>query len=566
MNKKVLAGQLKEVAKLNTVLQRDEGISKAYNNAARALDNYDGDFEALVEKGQLTSLWGISNDLALDIMMALQDGVLPSLVPLREETPAGVQQLLNVRGLGPSKVRTLWDAGIDTPQSLVDAHEDNALQALKGFGKKSAETAAASAQFGIEARTRMRLDEAAARTISLAKALLGALPDATVDAAGEYRRRLETVASVDLASTADTQAISQALSNLGIDHEILGSIAWGTHDDRPFRIFSGTPETYGTTLLLATGGTYLEHAQEAADTLGFTPTSTGLIGPDGPIATPTERDAFRTLGVPFVEPEQRDNKHATPNPTLVTPDAIRGVIHNHTRWSDGTESVLGLAEACIDLGYAYLGIADHSRRSSYANGLSIDRLTEQADDVLEANATLKSRGDDFVILHGAEVDILPDGSLDYPDDILATLDYCVISIHQEFQLSLGKQTDRMIAAIHHPLSDILGHPTGRLLLARPGYDIDLDAVIDACIETGTVIEINAKPHRLDLDWRWVRIASERGATFSINPDAHTLSDLSCIPFGVAAARKASLSTQRVITTEPTAETFLARLKRHQRRT
>jgi DNA polymerase (family 10) len=413
----------------------------------------------------------------------------------------------------------------------------------------------------------MRLDEAAARTISLAQSLLGALPsDVTVDATGAYRRRLETTSSIDLACDAPPATISEALNSLGMQHERLGSILVGhtDEDSRPFRIFSSHPLTYGAVLLVSTGGAYLDRLQEEADRRGVTLTNDGLLDHNNQvIPTITEREAFESLGVAYVEPEQRDDKYARPNKNLISTDDIRGVIHNHTRWSDGTDSILELAIACMDLGYAYLGIADHSRRSFYASGLSIDKLLQQGDAVSAAAKTLKEAGHNFEILHGAEVDILPDGSLDYPDDILEALDYVVISVHQEFNLPLGKQTDRVVAAIHHPMSDILGHPTGRLLLKRPGYDIDLDAVIDACIETGTTLEINAKPHRLDLDWRWVKVASERGAIFSINPDAHAKHELNCIPFGVSAARKASLSRDQIVNTEETPGDFLSRLKRNQ---
>ena len=239
---------------------------------------------------------------------------------------------------------------------------------------------------------------------------------------------------------------------------------------------------------------------------------------------------------------------------------MRGLIHNHSTWSDAVFSIREMVAGARARGYAYLGMGDHSRTSYYANGLSIERVMAQAKEIEEIRAELAAEGSDFELLHGLEVDILPDGTLDYPDEIMATLDYAVVSVHQNFTLSEKAQTERIVRAVHNPYAKILGHLTGRLVLRRPGYAVDQNAVIEACAETGTIIEINANPHRLDMDWRWVIKAKERGCKFSINPDAHHTDGFDDVYYGVLMARKAGLSKEDVVNTAATGGGFLERLK------
>jgi DNA polymerase (family 10) len=243
---------------------------------------------------------------------------------------------------------------------------------------------------------------------------------------------------------------------------------------------------------------------------------------------------------------------------LVTLSDIRGLVHVHTDWSDGAASLRSMVAAAQAHGYRYLATADHSRTSAYANGLSVERVLAQAEEIEAVRHGLDSG---FELLHGMEVDILTDGSLDYPEELLAQLDYTVVSVHQGFRLSRRQQTERIIRAVQHPKAKILGHATGRLLLRRPGYEVDLEAVIAACADAGTVLELNGNPHRLDLDWEWVARAKAAGCRFAINPDAHTIQGCDDVRYGVLQARKAGLRVADVVNSAPTASAFLQQLKR-----
>ena len=288
-------------------------------------------------------------------------------------------------------------------------------------------------------------------------------------------------------------------------------------------------------------------------------TSNGLEGTSGHIPSDSEEALFAALELPTVPPELREEADAAPVPDLLEESDIRGLVHNHSTWSDAVNSIPEMVAAAQGLGYAYLAMADHSRSSFYANGLSIERVAAQAEEIDALRRQLDEAGSAFELLHGIEVDILPDGSLDYPDEVLATLDYTVVSVHQNFTLSRAEQTERIVTAVRHPLASILGHATGRLMLRRPPYEVDLEAVIDACAESGTVIEINASPYRLDLDWRWVRVAKAEGCRFSVNPDAHRSDGFDDVRYGVGMARKAGLTPAEVVNTAPSGQAFLARL-------
>jgi DNA polymerase (family X) len=300
---------------------------------------------------------------------------------------------------------------------------------------------------------------------------------------------------------------------------------------------------------------------DRAKELGFEFNETGLHQNNKVIETKTEEDFFKVLKLSYTEPELREEKNPKSVKGLLEFKDVHGLVHNHSTWSDAANSIREMVQAARERGYAYLAMADHSRASYYANGLSIERVYAQAKEIAEIRKELEAEGSDFELLHGIEVDILNDGSLDYPDDVLAKLDYTVISVHQNFTLSEADQTKRIVRAIHNPYTKILGHATGRLVLRRPSYAVDVQAIIEACAETKTVIEINASPYRLDLDWRWVIKAKELGCKFSINPDAHITTGFDDVRYGVMVARKAGLTPADVVNTSATGQAFLAQLKR-----
>jgi DNA polymerase (family 10) len=564
VDKKGLANQLKEAANLLEVLGEDGFRARAFQNASRQLEGFEGDFSALYLAGRLTEIRGVGAGLAAELSQPLDDdGLLPLLADLRERVPEGVRDLFRVSGLGAKKVAALWREGIEGLESLIAAVDDGSVAALKGFGAKSAEKFRAGALFAFDAMRRWRADEADLLASELHQRLGSSLPDAQIAVVGEVRRACNTVAAIELLAAGVEGA--EAERALG---ELIGSVAEETPDrfggllgGRRVALHLCRPEAFGAALAWHSGSEpFRSGLQASAEALGMTLGPDGLRRDDAPLATPEERDLFALLDRPVIEPELREQAEPMAVPDLVTLADIRGLVHNHTVWSDAVHTVREMVAGARERGAAYLALADHSLSSYVANGLSPERVVAQAHEVAEVRAELAAEGSDFDLLHGIEVDIRSDGGLDYDYDILALLDYTVVSVHQNFTLSEAKQTERVVRAVHHPRAHILGHASGRLLLRRPPYAVDLQAVIEACAETGTAIEINASPYRLDLDWRWVRKAKELGCRFAINPDAHRIEGYDVLPFGVRAARKGGLTAADVVNTAPTGSAFLARLK------
>jgi len=570
IGKKEMAAQLQETADLLEVLGDDPFRSRAYRNAARRIEAYDGDVLMLLREGRLTDIQGVGRGLAEELSAAAESGTLPLLESLRQQVPAEVQELFRVGGLGPRKIARLWQAGIGELEELLAAVEDGRLASLKGFGTRSAAGIGRGARFALDSRERLRLDQAEALAGELLRRLGAALPGARLQVAGELRRGLETVGELELVvAGVALERLREALAGLQdtiepntIDLDITsGNSLVGMMAGRRLRLTLAPPAAFGALLALRTGSAaYLEVLERAAARRGLTLGEEGLRSASELVPTPTEAEFFERLGLPLPPPELREEADARALPGLLTLGEIRGLVHNHSDWSDGACSLREMAAAARERGFAYLALADHSRTSSYAGGLSIERVCAQAREVREIREELRAEGSDFQLLHGLEVDILADGSLDYPDEVLAELDYTVVSVHQNFTLPREEQTARLVRAVRHPLATILGHPSGRLLLRRPGYDVDLQAVIEACAQSGTVIEINANPRRLDLDWRWVRRARELDCRFAIDPDAHRASGYDDLRYGVTMARKAGLTVREVVNCAVTGEAFLARLK------
>lgn len=556
IDKKEVAAQLEEVAVLLEVLGEDQFRSRSYRNAARSLDQFDGDFELLLAEKRFTELRGVGAGLGAELEQLAETGILPILVELLERVPAEVRELFKVSGLGAKRVALLWQNDITGVTGLIAAAESGRLAKLPGLGPKSAAGLLASARFVLDAQERMGLNTALALAEELTEALLAELPGLQVFETGEVRRRLETVGRVELLVTGATPAELLLAAERLFDAD---SAEQQPSEDVNLTVLHGT-------VLGRKAGLLLTKAEELGSRLFLTTGSVAYLAelPESvslePAAAATETEFLAPFGLEPVAPELREAPLVAPPARLLTEADIRGLVHMHTTWSDGTASIREMTAEARRLGFSYLGLADHSRTSYYANGLTIERVEAQIAEVAEVRAELQAEGSDFQLLHGLEVDILSDGTLDYPDELLARLDYTVVSVHQNFTLNRKAQTERVIAAVHNPHATILGHPTGRLLLRRPGYEIDLDAVIAACAETGTVIEINANPWRLDLDWRWARKAAELGCAFAVNTDAHSFAGFQDLEFGVAMARKAGLSAEQVVVTELTGSAFLARLK------
>jgi len=555
IDKKRIAAQLAEAAQLLALVGADPYRIRAYEQAAAAIEAYQGDVLALLYQDRLTEIRGIGKGLAAELATLKTHDQLAILEHLQARVPEGVRELFRVSGLGVKKIAALWQSGITDLAALLAAVEDGRVAAIKGFGAKSAAAIGQAALFALAAQQQMRLDVAEAIAAELTTTLRAALPGAQVAVAGSLRRACPVVDDIRLVVTgASHTEVRAALAATGDAPRVTGR-----YHGRPFEAIVVAPEAYGAALAIWTGNSdYVQALITRAADQGYTLREDGLFAGDRRLATPSEAELLGYLDLPLTPPERREAAQPEVIEDLVTLLDIRGLIHVHTDWSDGAVSLRSMVAAAQTRGYRYLATADHSRTSAYANGLSVERVLAQAEEIEAVRQELASG---FELLHGMEVDILPDGSLDYPEELLAQLDYTVVSVHQHFGLSRLQQTGRIVRAVQHPKARILGHPTGRLLLRRPGYEVDLDAVIAACAEAGTVLELNANPHRLDLDWEWVARAKAAGCRFAINPDAHTIQGCDDVRYGVLQARKAGLRVADVVNSAPTARAFLQRLKR-----
>ncbi|AZI42662.1 DNA polymerase/3'-5' exonuclease PolX [Deinococcus psychrotolerans] len=550
---KAAASALETTADLLEVLGAEAFRAQAYRSAARsieALTNWD---EAAQKNFQ--GVPKVGSALAGALSEALQIGSFGPLTEALAQLPPGVVELLGVRGLGPKKVRALWQGGFDSLEALREGLDDGSVTALKGFGAKTAATLLEAVEFVLAAQGRQRMNTAH----QIAEQLAAKLAHFDARVSGDVRRNLETTRSVRVTVSATPQEIRAALPELALEQVDKRPVLSGTWEGVPIELPYAAADVRGALdLMMGGGAAYRENLRSEAARQGFDLNGRGLHrgkqGSGETLQTPAEQDVLAALGLPYRPAEYRDPEHdavwqSLPQPTdLIQPQDIKGYIHTHSTWSDGAASLREMVDAAQQLG-GYLGTADHSRSAFYANGLTPERLRAQIKEVRE----LQRAG--LPVIAGSEVDILEDGSLDFDDELLSELDYVVASVHSHFTLSGAAQTERLIKAVSHPLITVLGHATGRLLLRRPSYALDLDAVLDACEIHQTVVEINASPYRLDIDWRFALRYRAR-LKFALNTDAHAVHGLSDIHYGALVARKAGLTAAEVVNTLPQAD-FLA---------
>ncbi len=566
-NKDAVIELLESIARLLELKGENVFKVRAYSNAVRALETFSGDFETLVMEKRLGEIGGIGVALEEKITEYASTGALPYYEELREEFPPSLFELFELQGLGPKKIKVLWDSlGIVSVQLLEAACRDGRVAGLKGFGEKTA----ANMLKAIEARQRFagsfRMGDIAPEAEHLLEQLkeIDGVLHATI--AGSYRRRKEVIHDLDfLVATRSPGEVSDFFVGHPAVQEVLAHGATKSS----VRLKSGVqadlrvvlPEHYPSALNYFTGSK--EHniaLRSRALARGWT-LNEYRLGPDEKSKRPpepipaihTEADLYRALGLDFIEPELREDRgeiaaaqdHTLPE--LVRLENLRGTFHNHTTESDGRSSLEEMAAAAEELGLQYLGISDHSVSSFQARGLDAGRLLKQVAQIRALNASFEPG---FRLFSGVECDIHKDGSLDYPDEVLAQLDYVVASVHSSFTLSQAEMTARIIRAMENPYITMLGHLTGRLLLTREAYAVDVPAILDAAAATGTIIELNANPRRLDMDWRWWPLAKEKGVRCSINPDAHHVDQLQYLWNGVGIARKGWLTPKDVINTLP----------------
>lgn len=553
LTRKSLVAALKGTADILDLLGLDEFKALSYRSAARGLEGVETEVDALVA-AEFVGVPKVGKSIAAELLEFVHSGVFGPLEDAASQVPPGVLGLFRVRGLGPKKIRALWNAGIDSLEALREACRDGRVAGLKGFGAKSAATFLEAVEFALSAQERQHLSTA----WDVCDALLLQLAGLEPRLSGDVRRGLDTVRAARVTVTASPEDVQARLS--GVIEEFAPvegkPLFSGRVDGVPVEIAYARPEVRGALDLMMGGSTeYRESVRAEAKAQGLDLSGRGLKRGGNLLSTPTEADVTRGLGLKLRPAEYREPEHdevweALPAPDeLIQVSDLRGMLHTHSLWSDGGASLSQMAAEAVRLGHEFLGTGDHSRAAHYANGLSIERLAAYIREIRE----LQRAG--VPIIAGAEVDILEDGSLDYPDDVLEQLDYVVASVHSHFTLDSARQTARLVRAASHPLVTILGHPTGRLLLRRPSYALDLEAVLAACEANGTVVEINANAYRLDLDWR-VALHWRSRLKFGINTDAHVISGLSDARYGVAVARKAGLTPAHVINTLGQAE-FLA---------
>ncbi len=554
MTNKQIGKVLSQIGSLLILQGENTFKTRAYANAARRVETLSEPVEDMVHEDRLGKVPGLGASMVRHITELVRDGQSSYHQSLVNTVPAGFQEMLTISGLGAKKIRTIHDhLGIDTVGELEYACMENRLVKLNGFGAKTQERVLKGIDLIKRSRGFHRLDRALKEAKSLADDLLRHPDVWRVEIAGDVRRRMEVISEIDLVvSHPDRDRIRPILDRFGqVQAEDGQDLTVIGPTGLPVRVHCVPDETFAVTLYHWTGSDgHRTRIARHADDRGITITDRHVIHDRTVIPCPDESAIYDLLGLQFVPPELREGgeevARAAENtlPKLPVRSDIQGVIHNHTSYSDGMHSLREMAEGARARGFGYIAVCDHSRTAAYAHGLSIERVLEQQEEIDALNAQF----DDFRILKGIESDILPDGSLDYPDEVLASFDLVVASVHSMFNMSEADMTERMVKAIRNPHTTILGHPTGRLLLARDGYPVDVVRLIDEAVANDVAIEVNANPHRLDLDWRHLEYGMNRGARFSIGPDAHHVDELDYVDYGLYMVRKGGVTPDRLLNT------------------
>ncbi len=565
MDREQVAAILAEIGTLLELQGENKFKVNAYHNGARAVQQLEGDLGEMVRNNKLHGIPGIGDTMREKITALVTTGKLAFYERLKAEIPPGLVQMLRIPGLGPKKVMALRDQlGIDTLDKLRQSCESGAVAKLKGFGVKTQEKILEGLGFIEQVGNRVRIDQAEYVASGLLEGLKGVPGIERLEVCGSIRRRRDTAKDIDMLALADDAGpIMERFVKLPGVIAVTGQGPTKSSVIVQRTLPSGAVITMNADLRVVPAANFpfalhyftgsKEHCiamRQRAIKHGLKLNEYELAGEGRGVAAKTEADVFAGLGLAFIPPELREDTGEMEAaekgtlPRLVERGDIKGVFHNHTTYSDGANTLEEMALAARDLGLQYLGIADHSQSLGIANGLKPERLLQQIKEIDKLNKRL----DGIRLFKGSEVDILQDGGLDYDDELLAKLDYVVASVHTYFALPKEEMTARIIRAIKHPRVTMLGHATGRLILKRDAYQVDLDRVLEAAAEAGTMIEINADPHRLDLDWVHCKRAKALGVRLVINPDAHSTGGLANYRFGVDVARRGWLEAGNVFNT------------------
>lgn len=571
MDKHQVVEALEEIGTLLELLGENPFKTRAYENAVRVLDKDPRSVDELVRSGEVAKLKGFGKALVEKVTTLVTEGRLPYLEELRTQVPEGLGAVLRVPGLGPKKVRRLWqELGIESLAELEYACRENRLMLLKGFGEKSQAKALDGIRF-LKAAAGRRLLADVLEVAEGLRAATAALPGvARAELAGSLRRRSPVVKDVDIVvATDDAADVAARLGALpGVEEVLLQGpgrtsvrVAGGLQVD--WRLVA--PGAFPSALAHFTGSkAHNVHLRQRAKERHLKLSEYGLEDEGGvTVEVADEADLYQRLGLAFVPPEMREDlgeverAAAGPLPPLLDEGDLKGVLHLHTTRSDGADDLRAMALAARQLGYQYLGVTEHSKTAVYASGLQPAEIEAQAAEVAALNA--EDLG--IRILRGIESDILPDGSLDYPDPVLQAFDFVIGSVHSSFGMSEEAMTARLLTAMDNPWLDMIGHPTGRILLGRRGYALDMTRVLEKAAACGVIMEINASPSRLDLDYTVLPRARAMGVRFAVNPDAHSRAGLADTAWGVHTARKGGLTREDVVNAL-SADDFLAALRRH----
>jgi len=496
---------------------------KAYAGASYKLSKLRYDFEGKTLQ-EIENIEGIGKSISSKIFELIQTGTTVELKELLQKTPVGVIEMLGIKGLGPKKVALLWqELQLESVGELLYACNENRLTSLKGFGAKTQESVKQNIEFKLANTQKHHYASIEVLVNKLIAAVVAQQPDVTIMPVGQLRRKCEVIDRIEILMDAEKITDTSVLeANIPL----------------PVNFISCKPDEFYFYLFDLTA------TEEHKNKIGFENISEKYFT--------DEEEIYSQLSLQYIEPELREGLNevelARENkiPELIEFSDLKGILHNHSTYSDGVHSLKEMADYCKQLGYSYFGICDHSKTAVYAQGLSVEKVLLQQQEIDKLNLSYLN----FKILKGIENDILSDGALDYPTDILKTFDFIVASIHSNFKMSEEQATNRLIKAIENPFTSILGHPTGRLLLARPGYPINHKKVIDACAANKVFVELNAHPYRLDIDWRWIGYCMEKNVMISINPDAHHKDGFHDMYYGVCAARKGMLPKEMCLNSLP----------------
>jgi len=538
-----LADYLKLTAQLLEIRGENSFKVNAYSQAAFKIDKYPESISQLIHQGRLGAVDGIGTSIKAALEEIVKNNSFTLLTELLDQTPAGILELLKIKGLGPKKVAVVWhQLGITTPGELLYACIENRLLELKGFGQKTQENIKKAIEF-------LQASIGLAHFASVAQEIKGWLPEleklteGRVWLSGEMRRESPIIREVLILLDSGTP---QLLMDALVSSPRLTAVQQTDQGIKASLKISEIP----VTLKIISEDIINELIISSADPKHLEEVGIPLNEP-----LSTEEEWYAKADLPCIPPTQREGKGEVARARKVgilpdiKPSDLKGVLHLHTRWSDGLNTLEEMAIAAQKLGYQYLGVTDHSKSAVYANGLSEGRVEAQQVEIQYLNKKLFP----FKIFSGIEADILGDGSLDYSPEILSTFDFVIASIHSHLNMTEEKAMLRLLNAIENPYTTILGHLTGRLLLARAGYPVNHKLIIDACANNNVVIELNANPWRLDIDWEWISYAVEKGVKISINPDAHSIAGYQDIHWGISAANKSGVGSIPIFNTLSTAE-------------